>query len=84
MNTPGIYTAEALESYRNLDSYALFHAGNVHTVYCHKVSEQCPVSILKAKVARSQTVSDKPYEAWATVFKKTGQINAAHCTCMAG
>ena len=84
VNTPGMYTAESLQSYKGLDSYSLYHAGHVQTVYYHSVSTQSPVCILRAKVMKSQSVRDKPYDAWATVWKKDGRINAAHCTCMAG
>lgn len=84
INTPGMYTVESLKSYKSLDSYSLYHAGHVQTVLHHKVAKESPVCILKAKVQKSQSVTDKPYEAWATVTKKTGDINAAHCTCMAG
>ena len=39
--------------------------------------------ILRANVMKSQSVRDKPYDAWATVWKKDGFINDASCTCMA-
>ena len=84
VNTPGMYTPEALQSYKSLDSYSLFHAGHVQTVLWHPVSEESPVCILRTKVTRSQSVQEKAYEAWATVHKSNGQISAAHCTCMAG
>ena len=29
VNTPGMYTAESLQSYKGLDSYSLYHAGHV-------------------------------------------------------
>ena len=32
INTPGIYTAETLKSYRSRDSYAPYHAAHVQTV----------------------------------------------------
>jgi len=32
INTPGMYTAETLKSYRSLDSYAPYHAAHVQTV----------------------------------------------------
>jgi predicted transcriptional regulator len=32
INTPGMYIAEALKSYRSLDSYAPYHAAHVQTV----------------------------------------------------
>ena len=35
INTPGMYTAEALKSNRSLDSYASYHAARVQTVVYH-------------------------------------------------
>ena len=45
VNTPGMYTAESLQSYKGLDSYSRYHAGHVQTVLYHSVSPQSPVCI---------------------------------------
>lgn len=84
VNTPGMYTPESLQAYKSLDSYALYHAGHVQTLWHHIVSDQSPVCILKSRVARSQSANEKPYDVWATLKKKDSSIMAAHCTCMAG
>ena len=35
INIPGMYTAEALKSFRSHDSYALYHTTHVQTVMYH-------------------------------------------------
>ncbi len=84
ISTPGMYTPETLQSYKSLDSYSLYYAGHVQTVLYHSVSPQSPVCILRARVLKSQSVQDKPYDTWASTYKKDGRVSAAHCTCMAG
>ncbi|XP_061190608.1 uncharacterized protein LOC133198543 [Saccostrea echinata] len=55
--------------------------GWVHTVFYSTLGSD--KSFLKAKVNRSQAVTDKPHEAWVCVERDCTILNA-HCTCMAG
>ncbi len=59
------------------DSYSLDYAGHVQTVLYHSVSPQSPVCILKARVLKSQSVKAKPYDTWASIYKKDGRVIAA-------
>jgi hypothetical protein len=79
----GQFTRETLKAYRSLEAYNFFHSGWVHTVYYTNLgcADKC---FLKAKVNRSQAVTERPHEAWVCVKKKDGSILNAHCTCMAG
>lgn len=81
VDTPGQFTRETLKAYRSLEAYNFFHNGWVHTVLSSTLgSDKC---FLKAKVNRSQALSEKPHEAWVCVDTDCTILNA-HCTCMAG
>lgn len=81
VDTPGQFTRETLKAYRSLEAYNFFHSGWVHTVLSSTLgSDKC---FLKAKVNRSQALSEKPHEAWVCVDTDCTILNA-HCTCMAG
>ena len=83
VNTPGVYTKEALKCYKSLDGYNFFISGHVQTVFYHPVSDDSPVCLLKANVRASQKQSAE-YRPWVCVDKKTGYVITAHCTCKAG
>lgn len=83
IDSPGEFTRETLQAYKSLDAYKYFHSGWVHTCYYHELDggKKC---IIKAKINRSQALSEKPHEAWVCLSKKQASVVAAHCTCMAG
>jgi len=70
-----------MKNYRSLEAYNFFQSGWVHDVL-HVIS-LTGVFIFKAKVMRSQRVTEKPHSAWVAADRE-GIILAAHCTCMAG
>lgn len=81
VDTPGQFTRETSNAYRSLEAYNFFHSGWVQTVLSSTLgSDKC---FLKAKVNRSQALSEKPHEAWVCVDTDCTILNA-HCTCMAG
>lgn len=81
VDTPGQFTRETLKAYCTFEAYNFFHSGWVHTVLSSTLgSDKC---FLKAKVNRSQALSDKPHEAWVCVDTDCTILNV-HCTCMAG
>lgn len=84
INTPGIYTKEAMESYTSLEGYNFLESGKVREVFYNEVSKESTACLLKAKVNPSQRQNDQPHEAWALVDKKNAYIITAHCTCKAG
>lgn len=63
VDSPGQFTWETLKAYRSLEAYNFFHSGWVYTVYYSNLdcNDKC---FLKAKVNRSQALSEKPHEAW--------------------
>ena len=80
----GIYTAEELLSWKQLDSYNYYQNGYVRTINSHlfnKNWEKCVV--LKAIVNPSQRDPKQAHEAWLIV-KPDGRIMCCHCTCAAG
>ena len=84
INTPGIYTKEALKAYKSLDGYDYFISGHVYEVYYSDVSPASPACLFKARVKPSQRLNDEPHDPWICVDRLSGYITAAHCTCKAG
>ena len=84
INTPGIYTKEALKAYKSLDGYDYFISRHDHEVFHSDVSPDSPVCLLKARVLPSQRLNDEPHDPWICVDRLPGYIIAAHCTCKAG
>ena len=84
INTPGIYTKEALKAYKSLEGYDYFVSGHVHEVFMTEINRDSPVTLLKAWVKPSQRLNDEPHYAWICVERLSGYIIAAHCTCKAG
>lgn len=84
INTPGIYTKEAMLAYKSLDGYNFFVSGHVQTCLYNEVSSDSPVCVMKAKVTPSQRIREKSHEPWVIIHKTNGYVVAAHCTCKAG
>ena len=84
INTPGIYTKDALKAYKSLEGYDYFVSGHVQEVFIFEISPDSPVAVLKARVKPSQRLNDDPHEPWICVDRYSGYIIAAHCTCKAG
>jgi len=82
IDTPGPFTREKLHAYRSLDAFNYFSNGWVQTCYHRRTAKG--VCILKAKVMRSQAVTEQPHEAWVAINDKDSCVVSAHCTCMAG
>ena len=93
INTPGIYTKEALKAFKSLEGYDYFVSGHVQEVFLYEISPDSPVALLKGRVKPSQglnddphkpTQNDDPHKPWILVDRHSGYIIAAHCTCKAG
>lgn len=82
IDSPGTYTKESMKAYKSLEAYS--YLPFVETVYYNNVEADSPVCVLKARVKPSQRVSDKPHEPWVAVYKESGAVWSAHCTCKAG
>ncbi|KAK6168739.1 hypothetical protein SNE40_019924 [Patella caerulea] len=81
IDTPGIFTRESMKTYKSLEAYNQYESGWVQTCFTKIVGKNI---IFKAKVNRSQAVTEKPHEAWVCVNNSDGSIITGHCTCMAG
>ena len=81
IDSPGPYTRENMKTYRSLDAYQQFFYGWVRTCFLLEINNTV---LLKAKVMRSQTVTDTPHEAWCALDKSDATVLTGHCTCMAG
>jgi len=82
IDCPGPFTRESMHAYRSLEAYNYYLSGWVQTcLYRKNDSGYC---IIKAKVVRSQAVTEKPHYAWVGIRQKDGIIESGHCTCMAG
>ena len=78
---PGTYSKQELLQWKSLDAYKYFESGHVRAIKVWVVSSTC--CILRALVNPSQRLLEKPHDAWVGL-KTSGDIVAAHCTCMAG
>ena len=82
IDTPGPFTRDNMRAYKSLEAYNFFVSGWVQT--CFMRTSKTGYCIVRAKVNRSQAVTDKPHEAWVGIRMKDGNIECGHCTCMAG
>lgn len=84
INTPGVFTREAMQNRKSLEAHNQFTSGWVRTVRHYSVPHKSIV-ILKAEVTPSQRVNDECHTPWiALSVKNTVHIVAGHCSCMAG
>ncbi|XP_041828518.1 uncharacterized protein LOC121631576 [Melanotaenia boesemani] len=86
INTPGIYTTEAMKAYKSLDGYNFFVSGHVGQILYHSNERMNVVCFLKCAVMPSQKITDKKWkhQVWIYLEKLKGYVVSAHCTCKAG
>ena len=65
-------------------SYFASQEAWIKEVLYHPVSDDSSVCLLKTKCTPSQRVSQVPHKLWVCLQKRTGAIERAYCTCMAG
>ena len=82
IDSPGPFTRDSMRAYKSLNAYEYFVDGWVQTYYERK--SETGFSIVKAKVNRSQAVTEKPHEAWVAFRIRDGSVECGHCSCMAG
>jgi len=56
----------------------------IKEVLYHKVSDDSRVCLLKTSCTPSQRISQIPHKLWVCIHKKSGAIEKAYCTCLAG
>ena len=83
VETPGIFTREAMKNRKSLEAHNQFISGWVKTVFYYQVPSS-DVMIMKAEVTPSQRLNDEPHLPWVAITIKEENIIAAHCSCMAG
>lgn len=83
INTPGVFTREAMKNRKSLEAYQYFASGFVRTVLMLNPEYCGNVSVLKAKVLPSQRVRDEEHMPWVAVGEDNSIITA-HCSCKAG
>ncbi|XP_033118596.1 uncharacterized protein LOC117118188 [Anneissia japonica] len=81
VETPGVFTKEAMKSYKSLEAHNYFVSGWVQQVFYTTTTSG--LVLLKADVKPSQRLNNEPHHPWVVV-KKDGSVVAAHCNCMAG
>ncbi|XP_003730120.1 uncharacterized protein LOC115928222 [Strongylocentrotus purpuratus] len=77
----GPFSHATMKNYRSLEAHQQFQSGWVQTVY-HQVTSKGFI-IFSAAVKPSQRLNDAAHSPWVAT-DNTGQVVAAHCTCMAG
>ena len=83
VETPGVFTREAMKNRKSLEAHNQFLSGWVKTVLFYRVPSS-DVFIMKAEVTPSQRLNDEPHLPWVAIHSKGENVIAAHCTCMAG
>ena len=83
IETPSIYDKKSMKAYKSLDAYNYFASGHVKTVWQHVISEDSPFTFLKSEVIPSQRINEKQ-NPWVCLLKANGEVQTAHCDCMAG
>lgn len=84
INTPGVFTREAMKNRKSLEAHNQFTSGWVRTVHYYPV-EHKSIAIFKAEVTPSQRINDECHTPWVALsMKDTVHVIAAHCSCMAG
>ena len=81
VNTPGVYTREAMRNFKSLQGHQFFTAGWVRTVL-HLLTPNATL-VLKADVTPSYRVNEEPHHPWLCL-KPDGTVLTAHCTRAAG
>ena len=66
INTPGVFTREAMKNRKSLESYNQFVSGWVRTVFIYQIKNQNFV-ILKAQVVPSQRLNEEPHTPWVGI-----------------
>jgi len=77
----GSFSKEKMKNYRSLEAYNFFRSGWVQDIL-HFITFTGNF-MFRAKVRRSQRVTETPHIAWVAT-NSDGVVLAAHCTCMAG
>ena len=83
VDRPGVYTRQQMLQWKQLDAYNYFTSGFVRTVEMWDLRNTSECVILKALVNPSMKNPENAHSAWVAT-KKSRDIVAAHCTCMAG
>ena len=83
VETPGVFTREAMKNRKSLQAHNQFASGWVKTVFHYRVPSS-DVIIMKAEVTPSQRLNEEPHVPWIAITTKGENVIAAHCTCMAG
>ena len=77
VDRPGTFTKTQLMQWKSMDAYNYFQSGHVRSV-----QSKCSV-IVMALVNPSQSSPNNAHQPWVGM-RRSGEIIAAHCTCMAG
>ena len=81
INTPGVYTKEAMKSRKSLKTHNQFVSGWVRVIKVMQTEEN--IHLLTATVLHSQALSDDPLQPWVAL-QKCGSVICAHCNSMTG
>jgi hypothetical protein len=83
IETPGVFTKEAMNNRKSLEAHNQFRSGWVRTIFHYDIPATKFV-IMKANVNPSQRLNDEPQTPWVAINRVTTSVMNAHCTCMAG
>jgi len=77
------FTKGTLKAFKSLEAYKCVNDGLVHDVFCKKLSSTNTFLFL-CKVRHGQSMFSKALlRVWINI-SSSGEVNLAHCTCMAG
>ena len=81
---PAELGGEDLRNYRSSKAYSYFSDGWLGQISYHEIHNSCKYCLLETDCRPSERLNDPPHKLWVCAEKKTGKIQCAHCTCMAG
>lgn len=73
-----------LSDYKEGKAYSYFDAKWLKEIFYHDISPTHDLCFLKSTSTPSQKIGNVPHRIWVCVGKKTGSIESAYCTCLAG
>ena len=81
---PAELGSKDLCDYKSSKAYSYFTNGWLGQISYHDIHESCGYCLLKTDCRPSERLNDPPHKLWICAEKKTGKIQCAHCSCMAG
>lgn len=75
---------EELTAYKTGKAYSYFSCDWLKEVFYTAINKHHKCCFLKAECVPSDRINNPPHLLWVKIFKESGDVASAYCTCMAG